>query len=49
MLPVPTVAGKKSLAIKGGTAACTVKVALAVRPVDVAPLLIVVTVEVVLL
>ena len=47
--PTPTVAGVNTLAIEGGKVDCTVKVLLAVSPVDVTPLLTVVTAEVTLL
>jgi hypothetical protein len=47
MSPVPTAAGEKVFAINGGTAGCTTKVLLAVRPVEVTALLVVATVPVV--
>lgn len=45
--PVPTAAGENALAINGGTEASTFSVLLAVRPVEVTPLLVIATAPVV--
>ena len=48
-LPAGTVVGENDLAIEGGKVGCTSKVLLAASPVEVTPLLIVVTAVVTLL